>query len=43
MFYFPFIFIISNAINHLSDLAQHTLLHPSRDQRDWTNWLNAAA
>ena len=31
----------SNALNHLNDLAQHTLLHPSRDQRDWTNWLNA--
>ena len=32
----------SNAINHLNDLAQHTLLHPSRDQQDWINWLAAA-
>ena len=32
----------SEAINTLGDLAQHTLLHPSRDQQDWTNWLNAA-
>ena len=38
----PYLLDGSNAINHLSDLAQHTLLHPSRDQRDWTNWLNAA-
>lgn len=32
----------SDAINSLSDLKHHRLLHPSRDQRDWTNWLNAA-
>ncbi|MFP3518110.1 LysR substrate-binding domain-containing protein [Pseudomonas sp. SIMBA_077] len=31
-----------NAINTLRDLEQHTLLHPSRDQRDWTHWLSAA-
>ena len=32
----------SAAINSLIDLEHHTLLHPSRDQRDWNNWLNAA-
>ena len=32
----------SGAINQLGDLAQHTLLHPSRDQQDWTHWLSAA-
>lgn len=31
----------SAAINTLTDLEYHTLLHPSRDQRDWNNWLNA--
>ena len=31
-----------DAINQLGDLTQHTLLHPSRDQQDWTQWLNAA-
>lgn len=32
----------SAAINSLNDLEHHTLLHPSRDQRDWNNWLKAA-
>ena len=32
----------SQAINSLKDLERHTLLHPSRDQQDWTHWLNAA-
>ena len=31
----------SSAINTLTDLEYHTLLHPSRDQRDWNHWLNA--
>ncbi|WP_241151556.1 LysR substrate-binding domain-containing protein, partial [Pseudomonas viridiflava] len=31
----------SAAINTLTDLEYHTLLHPSRDQRDWNNRLNA--
>ena len=30
------------AINRLSHLEQHTLLHPSRDQRDWAHWLSVA-
>jgi len=25
-----------------ADLEQHMLLHPTRDQRDWEQWLNAA-
>lgn len=25
-----------------ADLQQHVLLHPTRDERDWTLWLNAA-
>ncbi|MGH8354752.1 MAG: LysR substrate-binding domain-containing protein [Pseudomonas sp.] len=25
-----------------ADLERHTLLHPTRDQRDWETWLNAA-
>ena len=31
-----------DAINQLGDQTQHTLLHPSRDQQDCTQWLNAA-
>ena len=32
----------SASLNSLRDLEQHTLLHPSRDQRDWALWLSAA-
>ena len=31
-----------DAINSLRDLEQHTFLHPSRDQRDWAQWLSVA-
>jgi LysR family glycine cleavage system transcriptional activator len=29
-------------IQDLSDLEQHMLLHPTRDQRDWEQWLKVA-
>jgi len=29
-------------LTQLSDLEQHMLLHPTRDQRDWEQWLKAA-
>ena len=29
-------------LGQLSDLEQHMLLHPTRDQRDWEQWLKAA-
>jgi len=31
-----------DAISRLRDLEQHTFLHPSRDQQDWTQWLSVA-
>ncbi|MFJ7884870.1 LysR substrate-binding domain-containing protein [Pseudomonas sp. NPDC096917] len=31
-----------DALNSLSQLEHHTLLHPSRDQRDWAHWLSVA-
>ncbi len=32
----------STPLGQLSDLEQHMLLHPTRDQRDWEQWLKAA-
>ncbi|UVM54931.1 LysR substrate-binding domain-containing protein [Pseudomonas sp. B21-012] len=29
-------------LQQVADLNQHMLLHPTRDQRDWNAWLNAA-
>jgi LysR family glycine cleavage system transcriptional activator len=29
----------TNPLDSLSDLARHTLLHPTRDHRDWKMWL----
>lgn len=29
-------------LRQIGDLQQHMLLHPTRDQRDWTQWLKAA-
>jgi LysR family glycine cleavage system transcriptional activator len=29
-------------LTQLADLEQHMLLHPTRDQRDWEQWLKAA-
>lgn len=29
-------------LKHSTDLAQHMLLHPALDERDWTRWLKAA-
>lgn len=29
-------------ISHAGDLARHTLLHPTRDHRDWRRWLEYA-
>ncbi|WP_118180182.1 LysR substrate-binding domain-containing protein [Paraburkholderia phosphatilytica] len=30
----------SRPLASIDDLAQHTLLHPTRDHRDWRNWLD---
>lgn len=32
----------SRPLNHIDDLAEHTLLHPTRDHADWRRWLDAA-
>lgn len=34
--------LIGKPLNDLADLANHTLLHPTRDHRDWKLWLARA-